>query len=203
MKGMVSKTDREIVDKLIANDEDTIKEFFFVRCRSALCYIGQYFCHGRQTPEELIGEFYEFLSADDWHRLRIFRFTCSLNSYITIIASRYFQNKRNEEMLPLDEDIVLAKGMRVEAAGDVLFMDYLRRLIERMQPLDRFLVQRILIEGEKPGDILEEAAEMVMNDEFVSTMARNRQQFAGYIYTRYNRVRKSLQKEMMACGYGK
>lgn len=203
MKGMVSKTDREIVDKLIANDEDTIKEFFFVRCRSALCYIGQYFCHGRQTPEELIGEFYEFLSADDWHRLRIFRFTCSLNSYITIIASRYFQNKRNEEMLPLDEDIVLAKGMRVEAAGDVLFMDYLRHLIERMQPLDRFLVQRILIEGEKPGDILEEAAEMVMNDEFVSTMARNRQQFAGYIYTRYNRVRKSLQKEMMACGYGK
>lgn len=200
---MVSKTDREIVDKLIANDEDTIKEFFFVRCRSALCYIGQYFCHGRQTPEELIGEFYEFLSADDWHRLRIFRFTCSLNSYITIIASRYFQNKRNEEMLPLDEDIVLAKGMRVEAAGDVLFMDYLRHLIERMQPLDRFLVQRILIEGEKPGDILEEAAEMVMNDEFVSTMARNRQQFAGYIYTRYNRVRKSLQKEMMACGYGK
>ena len=115
MKGMVSKTDREIVDKLIANDEDTIKEFFFVRCRGALCYIGQYFCHGRQTPEELIGEFYEFLSADDWHRLRIFRFTCSLNSYITIIASRYFQNKRNEEMLPLDEDIVLAKGMRVEA----------------------------------------------------------------------------------------
>lgn len=200
---MVFRTDREIVDKLIANDEDTIKEFFFVRCRSALCYIGQYFCHGRQTPEELIGEFYEFLSADDWHRLRIFRFTCSLNSYITIIASRYFQNKRNEEMLPLDEDIVLAKGMRVEAAGDVLFMDYLRRLIERMQPLDRFLVQRILIEGEKPGDILEEAAELVMNDEFVSTMARNRQQFAGYIYTRYNRVRKSLQKEMMACGYGK
>lgn len=179
---MVSKTDREIVDKLIANDEDTIKEFFFVRCRSALCYIGQYFCHGRQTPEELIGEFYEFLSADDWHRLRIFRFTCSLNSYITIIASRYFQNKRNEEMLPLDEDIVLAKGMRVEAAGDVLFMDYLRRLIERMQPLDRFLVQRILIEGEKPGDILEEAAELVVNDEFVCTMARNRQQFAGYIH---------------------
>lgn len=203
MKGMVFRTDREIVDKLIANDEDTIKEFFFERCRRALCYIGQYFCHGKQTPEELIGEFYEFLSADDWHRLRIFRFTCSLNSYITIIASRYFQNKRNEEMLPLDEDIVLAKGMRVEAAGDVLFMDYLQRLIERMQPLDRFLVQRILIEGEKPGDILEEAAEMVMNDEFVSTMARNRQQFAGYIYTRYNRVRKSLQKEMMACGYGK
>lgn len=75
MKGMVFKTDREIVEKLIENDEDTIKEFFFVRCRSALCYIGQYFCHGRQTPEELIGEFYEFLSADDWHRLRIFRFT--------------------------------------------------------------------------------------------------------------------------------
>lgn len=203
MKGMVSKTDREIVDKLIANDEDTIKEFFFVRCRGALCYIGQYFCHGRQTPEELIGEFYEFLSADDWHRLRIFRFTCSLNSYITIIASRYFQNKRNEEMLPLDEEIVISGGMCVEVGGDVLFMDYLRHLIERMQPLDRFLVQRILIEGEKPGDILEEAAEMVMNDEFVSTMARNRQQFAGYIYTRYNRVRKSLQKEMMACGYGK
>ena len=87
-------TDQQIVNNLIIGDHRTIKDFFFVRCKPMLIYIGQYFCQYKHTPEELIGEFYEFLSADDWHKLRIFKYTCSLNSYVTIIASRYFQHKR-------------------------------------------------------------------------------------------------------------
>lgn len=71
-------SDKETVELLIADDPDAVREFFFVRCRPALTYIGQYFCSGKQSAEEMIGEFYEFLSADRWHKLRIFRFSCSL-----------------------------------------------------------------------------------------------------------------------------
>ncbi|MCR8912851.1 hypothetical protein NW211_12695 [Barnesiella sp. ET7] len=197
-------TDQEIVNKLILGDPLTIKNFFFVKCRGALEYIGQYFCRDKQTAEELIGEFYEFLSADDWHKLRIFKYTCSLNSYITIIASRYFQHKRDKEMLPLDDNIAIVKNLQ-EASGvnGVFFMEDVNKVIMGMAPFDRFLVQRILIDGEKPGDILDEAEEFVRTDKTINTGAHDRKKFAGYIYTRYNRVRKSLQKSMIAIGYEK
>ena len=196
-------TDQQIVSNLIIGDHRTIKDFFFVRCKPMLIYIGQYFCQHKHVPEELIGEFYEFLSADDWHKLRIFKYTCSLNSYVTIIASRYFQHKRDKELLPLDDNIALVKNLQDDRNSDAFFMEDLGKIIARLQPFDRFLVQRILIDGEKPGDILDEAKVLMAKDESLNTDAKTDAQFAGYVYTRYNRVRKGLQKQMVAIGYGK
>ena len=198
-------TDRQIVNNLIIGDHRTIKDFFFVRCKPMLIYIGQYFCQYKHTPEELIGEFYEFLSADNWHKLRIFKYTCSLNSYVTIIASRYFQNKRDNKFVSLDDEtnITVIKNLPNERDEDSFFMEELEKIMQRLQPFDRFLVQRILIDGEKPGDIIDEAKLLMAKDESLSTEAKTDAQFAGYVYTRYNRVRKSLQKEMIAIGYGK
>ena len=196
-------TDQQIVNNLIIGDHRTIKDFFFVRCKPMLIYIGQYFCQDKQTPEELIGEFYEFLSADDWHKLRIFKYTCSLNSYVTIIASRYFQHKRDKELLPLDDNIALVHDLQEDRHEDIFFMEDFDKVINRLQPFDKFLVQRILVDGEKPGDILDEAKALMVNDKSLSTDAKTDEQFAGYVYTRYNRVRKSLQKQMCAIGYGR
>lgn len=196
-------TDKETLEGLCKYDARTIKEFFFVRCKPMLIYIGQYFCQYRQTPEELIGEFYEFLSADDWHKLRIFKYTCSLNSYVTIIASRYFQHKRDQELLSLDENIAFVKNLQDESNLETFFMEDFNKIVKRLQSFDRFLVQRILIDGEKPGEILDEAKLLMAKDESLSTDAKTDAQFAGYVYTRYNRVRKNLQYEMSAIGYGK
>lgn len=196
-------TDQRVVEKLINGDHRIIKDFFFVRCKPMLIYIGQYFCQYKYTPEELIGEFYEFLSADDWHKLRIFKYTCSLNSYVTIIASRYFQHKRDKELLSLDENIDFVKKIQDDGSEDAFFMEDFYKIVKEMQPFDRFLVQRILIDGEKPGDILDEAKLVMAKDESLSTDAKTDAQFAGYIYTRYNRIRKNLQKQMNVMGYGK
>lgn len=196
-------TDREIVAKLITNDQRTINNFFFVRCKPMLAYVGQYFCPYKQSAEELVGEFYELLAADDWHKLRIFKFTCTLNSYVTIIASRYFQNKRNKEMASLDDCMPFIADMVADDCSGKFFMEDLHKIMKRMNALDRFLVQRILIDGEKPGDILDEARELMAGDDTLGTKAETDTQFAGYIYTRYNRVKKGLQKQMVAIGYGK
>lgn len=194
-------TDQQIVTDIISGDHRTIYDFFFVRCRPMLTYIGHYYCNSKLTPEELIGEFYEYLSANDWHKLRIFKFSCSLNSYVSIIASRYFQHKRDKTSVPLDDNIALVKDIKAKEA-DAFFMGDLRKVVARMQPFDRFLVQRILIDGEKPGDILDEAKIFLKHDKSLNTEAKTDAQFAGYIYTRYNRVRNSLKKQMAAMGYG-
>jgi len=122
---------------------------------------------------------------------------------VTIIASRYFQHKRDKELLPLEENIAIVKNLQDERNVDTFFMEELNKIIKRLQPFDGFLVQRILIDGEKPSDILDEAKTLMASDESLSTEAKTDAQFARYVYTRYNRVRKGLQKQMVAMGYGK
>lgn len=195
-------TDQDIVAKLIDNDQATIQKFFFVQCREMLTYIGQYFCSDRQKPEQLVGEFYEFLSANDWHKLRIFHFTCPLKSYVSIIASRYFKQKRDKEMISLDESIGVIKDFdEVKDMPNGFFMEDLNRVLKKLGTFDRFLVERILIKGEKPGDIVDDAINVIQFDPTIKTNATDRKKFAGYIYTRYNRIRKSLQQSMKVLGY--
>ena len=106
---------------------------------------------------------------------------------------------------PKDEDDAfnMLNDLQDDNNADAFFMADLNKIIRRLQPFDRFLVQRILIDGEKPGDILDEAKVLMAKDESLSTEAKTDAQFAGYVYTRYNRVRKGLQKQMVAIGYGK
>lgn len=194
-------TDQQIVNNLIKGDQRTIKNFFFERCKPMLTYIGQYYLRHKFTPEELIGEFYEFLSANDWHKLRIFQYSCSLNSYVTIIASRYFQHKRDKNLDSLDGDISLDKQC-IHIDNDVFFIKELTKIVNNLSPFDRFLVNRILLDGEKPRDILDDAKIVMRYDSSVSTNAQTDEDFAGYIYTRYNRIRVGLKHKMVALGYG-
>ena len=98
----------------------------------------------------------------------------------------------------------MAGAVNVPDCGreDVFFMDALRKVVKNMHPLDRFLLQRILIEGNKPGDIVEEAADVIRMDGTVRTDAADMKALAGYVYTRYNRARKSLRKSLEEAGYG-
>ena len=195
-------SDKEIVFKLIANDHRMIEYFFFVRCREALTFIGQYFFPTKLTAEELIGDFYEFLSANDWHKLRIFNYTCSLNSYVTIIASRYFQRKRDKETLSIDEHEGFVRRLVSDNVNNAFFMEDVDKILNTLHPFDRFLVQRILLEGEKPGDILHEAQEFMRKDTSIKTSATTTKEIAGYVYTRYNRAKNNIKQQMTTMGYG-
>ena len=194
-------TDQEIVNKLILGDPLTIKNFFFVKCRGALEYIGQYFCRDKQTAEELIGEFYEFLSADDWHKLRIFKFTCSLNAYVTIIASRYFQRKRDKDMLSLNEAIGIEEMTEVPVEIQFIMQD-VNRVLQEMQPLDQFLLTKILVEGNKPSDVLDDVVAYIPTESNSNAYKGSREQLAGYVYTRYGRAKKTFIDRMREYGYG-
>lgn len=195
---MSYEKDKYVVDRLIANDVNAIEDFFFNRCRAMLTYIGQYFCQSKESAESLIGEFYEYLAENDWHKLRIFKYSCSLNAYVTVIATRYFQNRRDNrvsyygnEPLPIVENSIEAQ--------DSFTQNDVERIIENMKPLDRLLVERILIDGERPGDVLEEAKPLLDADHLNSM---NDKQYAGYIYTRYSRAKRRLQEQLILLGYG-
>lgn len=182
------------IDEILSSPA-ALHKFFFVECRPMLTYIGEYFFNTKYTAAELTGELYELLAKDDWHKLRIFKGESSLMTYVTVIATRYFLKKRDVEQEVMDIMALPPAQQRTEVyrPEDSFLMRDVDDVMKKMGMIDRFLLQRILIDGEKPRDILEETAELLHRP--------CDKDLAGYIYTRYNRARATLKQEMIRLGY--
>ena len=87
-------SDRQLVDLLLTNDEDAVKYVFFHRCDGMFAHVISDVFQSQVKKEELITDFYLFLSADDWRRLRQFEFRSELNTWLTVVAIRFFGQKK-------------------------------------------------------------------------------------------------------------
>lgn len=195
-------TDAHTISHLINGSPSTIHDFFFVRMRDAFAYIGQYFSPEPISAEEVIGEAYEVLSADDWHKLRIFKGTCSLTTYVTVIVARHFQHKRNR-LLGVDDNALARLGGSAPDSDYNFLMEDVQDILSGFKPIDRLILQRVMIDGEKPGDILDEVRALALADEDSKIRAHNDEKLAGYVYLRYHRAKLKFRQQMEVYGYGR
>ena len=86
-----SLSDRQLVELLLANDQEAVEYVFFHRCAGMFAHIVHSVFQSQGKKEELISEFYLYLSENDWSRLRQFEFKSALNTWLTVIAVRYFR----------------------------------------------------------------------------------------------------------------
>lgn len=87
-------SDRQLVEMLLANDEETVEYVFFHRCDGMFEHIvNSILPNGNKG--ELINEYYLYLREDDWRRLRQFEFRSGLNTWLTIVAIRFFNAKKS------------------------------------------------------------------------------------------------------------
>ena len=89
-----SLSDRQLVEMLLANDQEAVEYVFFYRCSGMFAHIVHSVFQSQGKKEELISEFYLYLSENEWSRLRQFEFKSALNTWLTVIAVRYFRKKR-------------------------------------------------------------------------------------------------------------
>lgn len=87
-------SDRQIVDMLLANDSDAVEYVFFQRCDKMFSHIIKTIFQSQGKKEELITELYLYLSEDDWRRLRQFEFRSELNTWLSVVAIRFFFEKK-------------------------------------------------------------------------------------------------------------
>lgn len=83
--------DRELVDFLLANNPKAVEYFYSHRCDRLISRI-QSMLHFPIAKEELLIEFYLFLSDKNWKRLRGFNFKTEMDTWLTIVAIRYFKS---------------------------------------------------------------------------------------------------------------
>ena len=86
-----SLTDKTLVGLLLDNDKEAVDYLFFHRCEGMFAHIVHSVFQHTVNKEELITDFYLFVSNNEWEKLRKFEFRSNLNTYLTVLAVRYFK----------------------------------------------------------------------------------------------------------------
>ena len=95
MRKLDRLSDRQIVDLLLANNKEVLEYVFFHRCDGMFARVISSVFQSQVKKEELITDFYLFLSAEDWRRLRQFEFRSELDTWLTVVAIRFFNQKKS------------------------------------------------------------------------------------------------------------
>lgn len=112
LKYFRSLSDRELLEAVMNNDEDAIEYFLFYRCDKLFSFIIRRTFSSNVKKEELITEFYLFLHRNGWEKLRKFNFLSSLDTWLSTVLVRFFDEKKksvattDDKAVLLDENIV-------------------------------------------------------------------------------------------------
>ncbi len=96
---MLPSNDREIVSRLLSNDEEYESFFFNRQCMPLLSKLRWSIFDNEITIDELISELLVHLKSDDWYNLRKFGFKCTLFGWLRIVAINHFNSIR-DDLLP-------------------------------------------------------------------------------------------------------
>ena len=102
-------TDQEIVAAVVKNDRAMIEYLFCEKCSGLLSYIAYSIFDNRVDRRELVSELFLYIAKDDWYKLKQFDFRSSLMTWISVVATRFFQKKRDELSEKDSEEALLQK----------------------------------------------------------------------------------------------
>jgi RNA polymerase sigma factor (sigma-70 family) len=157
-----SLSDKELVELLLANDQEAIEYLFFYRCNGMFAHIINSIFHSQGQKEELITEFYLLISENDWEKLRSFEFKSKLDTWLTVIAVRFFKKKHISQTKLVAIDPQLIVETKKNETDDYDVINEMSRLelykaIDRLsKPRERYALLADLT-GKRAEDI---AAEM-------------------------------------------
>ena len=158
-------TDKQLVDGLIQNDKPTIEYFFCKKCSRLFSYIVYSVYGGMATLNELVNEFYLYIAADNWKKVRQFDFRSKLMTWIGVVAVRFFQKKRdvlienNSSEAQIEQTKNLdSYSMLVDETIDV------RQAISRITNTRyRYVIEKLDLQDVSPEDLASEMGVSVDN----------------------------------------
>lgn len=150
-----SLSDQELIERLTATpvDERLHSYFFTHKCKQFLRYISQNIYHC-ESEKQLWGEFYEFLSKDDWAVMRNWknRNGATLYTYLAYCATNHFIHKKLAEKREQEQYIVPSSQNTYEQlAGFVeeeeIDLTPVRDAFNMLSQRDRAILHALVIDG--------------------------------------------------------
>ena len=89
-------TDQEIIERLIARDNEVTRWFFYTKCQPLLNKILFYIFDNKTEYAEIVSMVYEDLMRNDAKKLRQFQFRSTLTQYVKVVANNLALQKKDE-----------------------------------------------------------------------------------------------------------
>ena len=153
-------TDRQIIEALIARDEQVTRQFFFKNCRPLFMSIIRNVFSYEVDYDEFVNEFYLHLMKNDAHSLRQFQGRSTIYQWIKVVAIRYFIAKR-DNMIDMDPDDNLLKNEVVEGETAInarMDIEHLFSLMTNKRYVHA--IRRLVLEEAEPKEV---ATELMTN----------------------------------------
>ena len=140
--------------------EEAHKYFFNIKCATFLKYISAVI-FGSECQRMLLGEFYEFLSKENWKVLRQFqkRNNASLNSYLSRCTINHFIAKKKAEnriYINSIEQADIIEELNRFTQEEQEEMPPVWQAFERLNERDRTILRLLVIEGRNSLEVADE-----------------------------------------------
>lgn len=166
-----SITDEEWVEKLtyIPPIQPLHYYFFKVKCSSFLKYIAEKVINA-DCMESILGEFYEFLSFNNWHVLRCYKRkeNASLSTYLSRCALYYFLRKKKgekENVYSLENKEIIEQLNYLATNDEEKIDTRVWQAFARLNERDRKVLQHLIIDGRATIEIADEMWTYVNSNE--------------------------------------
>lgn len=149
-------TDRQIVDGILSNDRVIIEYFFFKKCSKMFDFILERVFDNEIDRNELISEFYLFLSSNNWIKIEQFDFRSKLTTWTTVVAIRFFQKKRQELIGNLNPETLYSKEHFKERSHRLKIDTHIdvRNAIKAIKnPRYQMVIIALDLKEEQPGEL--------------------------------------------------
>lgn len=151
--------DRQIVDGILGNDKQLIGYFFNRKCSKLLSYIIFKVFDGHVDQRELVSELFLYLAKNDWYKLRQFDFRSQLMTWLSVVAIRFFQKKRDELIEKPGTDYLNRKqqsGGYTHGASIDIRMDIRAALLKMPNERYRMVIEALDLHEIRPETLAKE-----------------------------------------------
>ena len=156
-------SDKELVKGMLANDKRIIHYFLFEACTPMFGYIIKNIFDYKVDRDELINELYLYLHENEWYKLRQFDYRSKLTTWITVVAIRFFQKKR-DELIEKDSDATLYIENRYETQDKAISKMDIENVLSKMPNVRyREVIHSLFIKDVEPQQLADKLGITVDN----------------------------------------
>ncbi|MCL2291267.1 MAG: hypothetical protein FWC34_11305 [Bacteroidetes bacterium] len=175
-----SFSDRDWVEHLIMNDPEVIVSFFYKKQLKLLAHNLYKIFPYQIEILDYINEFYLYLEANDWRRLKTFQPEYSLTTWISTVSYRFFKNYKlsvidSRGLVTISDKWDLQTKVWVQQSDLGLKKDIMKAINQIKNERDREIATLLLIEDRVVADVAQQFGLTV-----------------DYLYTIKNRIIKTL-----------
>lgn len=162
-----SMNDHQIIEALIARDEQVTRQFFFGNCRPLFLSIIRCVFSYEVDYDEVVNEFYLNLMENDAYRLRQFQGRSTIYQWMKVVAIRYFIAKRdsmigNESKETLFDSVVQNEAVDEEKKMTArMDMEHLFSLMPNRRYV--YVIRRLVLQEAEPKVVAQELKTNVDN----------------------------------------